>query len=83
VNADEYTGPERNCEVAAAKRLRSAMLKKGPCFFCMHLIEGFELAACSTFGRSFPLCSADGLRPAFELDDAAMQKSEDEGVSHG
>lgn len=76
MSAEDYTSPERCAEVTAAKRQRAAMLRKGACFFCKHRVQGFGLAACSTFGRTFPLCAADGLSPAFELDPTTMDAME-------
>jgi hypothetical protein len=54
--ADVLTPPEHSTERALAKRLRAKVTAAGGCAYCTHRVEGWGRAACSTTGRTFPLC---------------------------
>lgn len=70
------TRPERFAELKAGRRDVAKMLSKhGACFFCKNRwTEGWERAVCMRNGRTWPLCSADKLEPAFEADEARLEE---------
>lgn len=73
--SDDMTRPERFCERATARRIRSEIYRRGGCGCCIHRdkeSEAWDRAYCIQLGRSFPLClKTSGI--GFELDEIAIK----------
>lgn len=54
--ADVLTRPERAAERELARRQRVKVVAAGGCPYCRNAVHGWGVSACSTTGRTFPLC---------------------------
>ena len=70
--SDLLTLPERSAERAMARRQVARIYRKGGCHFCTHRVEGWGKSACSTTGRTFPLCTKTP-GTEFELDNERLK----------
>jgi len=68
------TRPEAFTDLATARRIRAQMYRCGGCGMCTKRVEGFGLFACSTEGRTFPLCIATP-GASFELDHDTLKRA--------
>lgn len=75
--SEPYSRPERAAERELARRQRIKVTAAGGCLYCKHAVHGWGISACSTTGRTFPLCmKTPGVE--FEPDHEKLQ-----GDSHG
>lgn len=71
------TRPELATERQLARRLRAKVTAAGGCAYCLHAVHGWGVSACSTAGRTFPLCLKDKASPQFEPDHALLKGASD------
>lgn len=69
----DLTRPEQSCAIRQAHIKRAAIYRANGCGVCVHRVEGWGAVACSSTGRTFPLCIRTG-GVAFELDDVALAR---------
>jgi hypothetical protein len=68
-----YSGPEMVTERRVCGRIRAIVLQD-PCRYCVHGVSGWGASACSTKGRTFPMCTKRGA-PAFEPDHERIEET--------
>ncbi|TXH55156.1 MAG: hypothetical protein E6Q97_09390 [Desulfurellales bacterium] len=69
--------PEHIADRRARKRIVARLIRDGGCAYCIHRdrdVMGWGRSVCkANHARSFPLCTKDGRKPAFELDEDTLR----------
>lgn len=75
----DLTRPENSAERAERKRILRLLTERGGCVFCLHrdtAVLGWGRSVCkANHARSFPLCTKDGQKPAFEMDEDQVREA--------
>lgn len=69
----DLSRPENCAELAQRRRIKALLIERGGCVFCLNrdtAVLGWGRSVCkANHARSFPLCTKDGQKPAFEMDE--------------
>lgn len=75
----DLTRPENCAERAERRRILALLTERGGCWACLNrdkAVQVFGRSVCkANHARSFPLCTKDGRKPAFEMDEDQVREA--------
>lgn len=75
----DLSRPENCAELAQRRRIKALLVERGGCFACLHrdhAVQVWGRSVCKVSrARSFPLCTKDGRKPAFEMDEEQVKEA--------